>query len=74
MNINNHYPVQKRVDFQTDIRKYYETSCILICRSTVPNGLAASFKLLGNSEVSSIGGHGHDGNFNNCNDISKLKI
>ena len=64
MNKKNRYPVQNRVVFENDLRKYYETSCILICRSILPNGLAASFKLLGNSEVSSGNVHGHDGNLN----------
>ena len=58
----NRYPVQNKTLFATGIRKYYEESEILICRPTVVNGLAASFKLLGGSSAIS-GNHNHDGYF-----------
>ena len=60
MNPNHHFPVENRRIFQSGFRKYYEDSAILICRSSVPNGLAASFKLLGGSEDQQ-GAHNHDG-------------
>ena len=56
---NNYFPVEKKRIFETGIRKYYEDSCVLICRSS---GLAVSFKLLGGAE--NVGsGHNHDGTY-----------
>ena len=63
MNPNNRYPVENRKKFETGFRKYYEDSAVLVCRSNVPNGLAASFKLLGGSEEQQ-GAHNHDGILN----------
>ena len=56
----NRFKAEKTRIFETGIRKYYENSGVLICRPIEPNGMAASFKLLGGSEESS-GGHNHDG-------------
>ena len=60
INPNNSFPVENRRKFETGIRKYYDESAVLICRPTVENGLAASFKLLGGSKDQS-GHHNHDG-------------
>ena len=62
MDPKNRFPVANKRTFETGIRKYYEDSVILICRPTVSNGLAASFKLLGGS-LEIDGSHNHDGNF-----------
>ena len=56
----NRFSISKNITFETGIRKYYNESAVLICRSIVSNGLAAAFKLLGGSPE--IGGdHNHDG-------------
>jgi hypothetical protein len=73
---NNYFPVENKKVFETGLRKYYEESCVLICRSIESSGLAASFKLLGGAEDIG-GGHNHDGfviliNFLNDNLINAL--
>jgi hypothetical protein len=60
MNLKNRFPGEIRRNFETEVRKYYGESAVLICRPSNRNGLAASFKLLGGSTDIS-GHHNHDG-------------
>ena len=60
MEPNNRFLSEYKRIFEVGLRKYYEESCVLICRPLISNGLAASFKLLGGSR-NKDGGHNHDG-------------
>ena len=60
MEPSNRFPSKNKRIFEVGIRKYYEESCVLICRPLISDGLAASFKLLGGTR-NKDGGHNHDG-------------
>jgi hypothetical protein len=60
INPSNIYQIENNRTFEIGIRKYFNESGILICRPNRPEGLAASFKLLGGGR-DPTGDHNHDG-------------
>jgi hypothetical protein len=58
-NPKNRFPLSKKITIENDIRKYYPTSGILVCKASNDKRLGATFKLLGGVKAPN-GGHNHD--------------